>query len=373
MLSNLSKVRSTPLVSIGNLFRFRTTPLVGIDISSSTIKLVELSEVQGNYRLDNYVIEPLSSQSVVEKDIKQVDEVAKTIQRAVEESQTKRKYAAVAVTGSSVITRVIQVNINFTEKEIQEQIALEADRYIPYPLDEVYYDFEVIGTSKKHPELLDVLLAAARIETVESHVESVQQGGLKPTIVDIEAFAMERAFNLILDQLPEGIVKENTAMIDLGTTMTTLHVFRDGRSIYSRDQVFGTKQLIDEIERRYGLSAEEATASLKYGGLPEDYIKEVFEPFKETVVQQINRAIQVFFSSSEESEIKYLVISGGGASLSGLEALIADRTGIRTLLANPFTNMLVSEKINQSQLLADAPRLMVGLGLALRTFDREQY
>lgn len=356
-----------------NLFKLQTTPLVGIDISSSTIKLLELSKNKDEYCLENYVIEPLSLQSVVEKDIKHVEEVAKSIQLAVLESKTKRKFAAVAVTGSSVITRVIQANINFTEEEILEQIELEADRYIPYPLDEVYYDFEVLGPSKKHASLLDVLLAAARIETVESHVEAVHQAGLKATIVDIEAFAMERAFNLILNQLPKDAINQNTAIIDLGTTMTTLHVFKEARSIYSRDQVFGTKQLIDEIERRYGLSQSEAFASLKYGGLPEDYIKEVFEPFKETVVQQINRAMQIFFSSSEETEIQYLLLSGGGASLSGLEALIHSKTGIKTLLANPFANMEISKNVNQTQLLEDAPRLLVSLGLALRTFDREQH
>lgn len=353
-------------------FEYKTSPLVGIDISSSSVKLIEIGRANNEYRLERYVIEPLPPGSVVEKNLKQIADVAEAIRIAVKRSGTTRPYAAVAVSGSSVITRVIQVNSEYSQDEIIEQIELEASRYIPYALDEVYYDFEIMGPSTKHPKLMDILLAAAKIDTVDTRIEALQSGGLKASIVDVEAFAMERAFVFIVEQLTQDETRRNIALVDIGSTVTTLHVFQNMRSIYSRDQVFGAKQLLDEIIRRYGLSEIEALAALKYGGLPEDYNQEVLEPFKETVVSQINRALQVFFSSTEETEVQYLGLSGGGAQISGLEETIQRKTGMKTFIANPFSTMQIAPHINRAALLEDAPSLLVGCGLALRNFDEQE-
>jgi type IV pilus assembly protein PilM len=353
------------------LFEYKTAPLVGIDISSSSVKLIEIGRTGNVYSLDRYTIEPLPPNAVVERTIKQVAEVAETIKLALKRSGTTRPFASIAVSGTSVITRIIQVNAEYNETEIAEQIELEASRYIPYSLEEVYYDFEVLGPSSKHPQLMDVLLAAARIDTVDSRVEAVRAAGLKVTIVDVESFTVERAFSFIVQQLTPDETRRNIALVDIGSTVTTLHVFQNLKSIYIRDQVFGSKQLSDEIQRRYSLTPEEALAALKYGGLPEDYTQEVLEPFKETVVQQINRALQVFFSSSEETEVQYLALSGGGSQIAGLEETIQSRLGIKTFIANPFVNMQIAPNINRTSLQEDAPSLLVGLGLALRNFDEQ--
>lgn len=292
--------------------KYKPTPLIGVDISSSSVKLVQLSRKAEKYYLENFVSEVLPPNSVVEKTIKQVDEVAQAIKRAYSRSGIQIQNAAIAVSGASVITRNIQVNANFTDKELIEQIELEADRYIPYPLEEVYYDFEILGPSSRNPELMEVLLAAARVEVVDARVEALKQAGLKVTMVDVESFAMERSFALIAKHFGFDRQGINVALMDIGSMITTLHVFKDGHSIYTRDHVFGTKQLMDEIERRYGLPPEEARLALKSGTLPEDYTREVLEPFKETVVQQINRSLQIFFSASEETETSYLILAGGG-------------------------------------------------------------
>lgn len=353
------------------LFERKTKPLVGIDISSSSVKLVEIERAGDEFRLERYSIVPLPPDAVVEKSIKQVNDVAEAIRLAVKNSGTTRPYAAVGVSGTSVITRVIQLNADYTEDEIIEQIELEASRYIPYDLDEVFYDFEVMGQSAKHPQLMDVLLAAAKIETVETRLLALQSAGLKTTVVDVESLAMERAFVFFTRQLAIDETRKNIALFDLGSTVTTLTVFQNAKTIYSRDHGFGVKQLLDEIQRRYGLTADESLAALKYGGLPEDYNIEVLEPFKETVVQQINRALQVFFSSTEETEIEYLSLSGGGAQISGLEDAIRQQLQIKTFIANPFSTMQVAPTINRSALLEDAPSLLVGCGLALRNFENE--
>lgn len=345
--------------------------MVGIDISSSTVKVLELSRANDKYVVETYGIELLPPQSVVEKSIKQIDKVAESLRRLMHRVGVSRKFAAVGVAGSSVILRTIQLNADYSEDQIAEQIEIEADRYIPYPLEEVYYDFEIIGPSPKHPDLMDVLLAAARIENIDTRVAALADCGLKVTMVDVEALAMERAFALIANDLPSKGEDKNIALVDIGGTAMNLYVFRNFKTIYNREQAFGGKHLTDEIQRRYGLSLDEAVAAQKYGGLPEDYTTEVLEPFRETVVQQISRGLQIFFSSSEETEVQYIVLAGGIAELPGLESLIQNKLSIKSLIANPFAEMQISARVSKSALADDAPSLMLTCGLALRTFDNE--
>ncbi|HEV2524513.1 MAG TPA: pilus assembly protein PilM [Gammaproteobacteria bacterium] len=349
----------------------KTTPLVGVDISSSSIKILELSRTHGRYVIENYGIEFLPSQSVVERNIKDVNKVGEAIRKLMKRMGCKLPFAAVAVAGSSVLTRIIQLNADLSELEMADQIEVEADRYIPYPLEEVYYDFEVLDPMLKRPEFVNVLLAVTRIETLDMRVAAIADAGLQATVVDVEGLAMERAFGLIAEHLPTKGTGSNVAVIDLGSANSTLYVFKDRRSIYSRDQAFGGKHLTDEIQRRYGLSAEEAVAAQKYGGLPEDYTTEVLTLFKETAVQQIGRALQVFFSSSEEAEIHYIVLAGGVAMLPGLDALIQEKLNIKTSIANPFVDMEIAERVNKNNLMEEASALMLTCGLALRTFDNE--
>lgn len=354
-----------------DFFKVKSTPLIGVDISSSTIKILELNRVEDKYSVNTYGVELLPPQSIVEKNIQAVDKVAEVIRGLAKRIGVSQKLASLAVAGSSVITRLIQINAEYNDDQIIQQIEIEAERYIPYPLEEVYYDFQIIGPSTKHPDLMDVLLAAARVEAVDTRVAAVTEAGFKVTVVDIEALAMERAFALVVNHLPTKGIGNTIALLDIGATSTSLYVFKDLRTIYMRDEAFGGKHLTDEIQRRYGLSVEEAIAAQKYGGLPEDYNTEVLEPFKETIIQQVSRALQVFFSSSEETEIQFIVLAGGVAMLPGLDALLQNKLSIKTFVANPFADMQVSSRVNKTILHEDAPGLMMACGLALRTFDNE--
>lgn len=354
-----------------DFFKVKSTPLIGVDISSSTIKILELNRVEGKYSVNTYGVELLPPQSIVEKNIQAVDKVAEVIRGLAKRIGVSQKLASLAVAGSSVITRLIQINAEYNDDQIIQQIEIEAERYIPYPLEEVYYDFQIIGPSTKHPDLMDVLLAAARVEAVDTRVAAVTEAGFKVTVVDIEALAMERAFALVVNHLPTKGIGNTIALLDIGATSTSLYVFKDLRTIYMRDEAFGGKHLTDEIQRRYGLSVEEAIAAQKYGGLPEDYNTEVLEPFKETIIQQVSRALQVFFSSSEETEIQFIVLAGGVAMLPGLDALLQNKLSIKTFIANPFADMQASSRVNKTILHEDAPGLMMACGLALRTFDNE--
>lgn len=350
-------------------FKRNKPPILGFDLSTTAVKLLELSKVGNRYRVESYAVEPLPPNSVVEKNITDVEAVGEAIRKALQRSKTRTKFAAAAVAGSSVITKVIPMPASLSDDELAMQIELEADQYIPYPLEEVNMDFEVLGISDKTPEMLDVLLAASRSENVETRVAALESAGLIAKIIDVEAYAVENAFQLIAEQMPDRGTNKTIAVVDIGATMTTLNVFHDLRLIYTRDQVFGGKQLTEEIMRRYGLTYEEAGMAKRQGGLPDNYVSEVLDPFKEAMVQQVSRSLQFFFSSSQFDSVDHIVLAGGSASIPGMDDLIEAKIGVPTTIANPFANMSLSSRVKPQALSNDAPALMIACGLALRSFD----
>ena len=355
-------------MAISGLFQRKQPPVLGLDVSSTSVKLLELSRSAAGYRVESYSVKPLPPSAVVEKNIAEQDAVADAISRAVQQSKTKLKHAAVAVAGSAVITKIIEMPAGLDGDALDLQIRMEADQYIPYPIDEVALDFEVIGAVPGQAQRVEILLAACRSENVDSRKEAIEDAELIASVVDVEAYAMERAFSLILPQLGGG-EDSVVAIVDVGATMTTLNVLHGGKIIYTREQLFGGKQLTEEIQRRYGLSNEEAGLAKKQGGLPDDYESEVLQPFKDAVVQQITRSLQFFFSSSDFNEVDYIVLAGGVASMEGLSDLVQGKLGTPTTVANPFANMSVASRINPVDLSNDAPALMIATGLALRSFD----
>jgi len=356
-----------------SLFGRRKPPVVGLDISSSVVKLIELSQQGGRggskYRVESYAVETLPPNAVVENNIADVEAVGQAMKKAVKKSGTKAKEGAIAVSGSSVITKTIAMAASLSDKEIEAQIEMEADQYVPYPLEEVNLDFEVLGPNDKNPEMLDVLLAACRAENVDDRVAALGIGGLDCRVIDVEAYALERACQELASQWPNGGEDLTVALADIGASTTTLNVLHNNRTIYTREQNFGGKQLTEEIQRRYGLSLEEAGMAKRNGGLPDSYGPEVLDPFKEAVAQQVNRAIQFFLGATPYNNVDLVVLAGGTSSIPGLDELIHERLGVDTLLANPFTNMALGSRVNAQALSNDAPAMMIACGLALRSFD----
>lgn len=351
------------------LFRKKSQIMLGIDISSTAVKLLELSKSGGRYRVESYGVEPLPANSVQEKNIVDVEGVGDAIGRLVSRTRPGTKLAAVAVAGSAVITKVIEMDGDLSEDDRENQLKVEADQYIPFPLDEVRMDFQVIGPSENNPEKVDVLLAASRTENVELRTDALEIGGLTAKVVDVEAYTLERAFQLVRPQLPNADELETVALFDIGATMTTLNVFHQGRTVYTREQLFGGKQLTEEIQRRYGISMEEAGLAKKTGELPDDYESEVLSPFKDAIVQQINRSLQFFYGSTQFNEVDYILLAGGSASIAGLPELVQEKVGAGCSVANPFTDMALSSKVSASAIANDAPALMIACGLALRSFE----
>lgn len=351
------------------LFNKTANTLLGIDISSTSVKLLELSRSGGRYKVEAYAVEPLPPNAVVEKNIAEIEGVGQALTRLLGKARTGAKSVAVAVAGSAVITKTIEMDAGLSEDEMENQLKIEADQYIPYPLEEVAIDFEVQGVAPRNPERVEVLLAACRKENVEVREAALALAGLTAKVVDVEAYALERAYSLLEPRLAAGREGLTIAVVDIGATMTTLSVLHGGKTIYIREQLFGGKQLTEEIQRRYGLSFEEAGRAKKQGGLPDDYDSEVLLPFKEAVVQQVSRSLQFFFAAGQFSDVDCILLAGGTASLPELDRLIQQKIGTPCVVANPFADMSLGSKVNAAALATDAPALMIACGLAMRSFD----
>ena len=348
--------------------------LLGIDISSTSVKLVELSKSDSGYRVESLAVEPLPANAVTEKNIQDVEAVGDSLIKALKKSGSKCKLTALAVPGSSVITKVITMPANLSDADMETQIELEADQYIPYPLEEINLDFQVLGETEGNPDTVDVLLAASRSENVEMRTAVAEIAGLTAKLVDVEAYTIEKATTLItpkteLDPDEETAKSLIIAVLDVGATMTSLNVIENGELIYTREQAFGGKQLTEEIMRRYGLAYEEAGRLKKVGGLPDNYIPEVLEPFKENMAQQVSRFLQFFYTAGQHESVDMIALAGGCASIPGIDELIDSQLGIKTIIANPFAEMDLSSKVNSQALSNDAPALMIACGLAMRSFD----
>lgn len=343
--------------------------LLGIDISSAAVKLVELSHGETGYRVESVAVAPLVQGAVVDKTLANVEVIGQAIKTVIKASGTRLKHAALAVPTSAVITKTIPMDATLAGEELELQVELEADRYIPYPLDEVSLDFEVLGPSEKSRDMMDVLLVASRRENVDDRVAALDFAGLKAGIVDVESYAIVNAYNTLLDH-EEGFKSGRTvAVADVGATMMSLNVIHAGLGVYIREQAFGGKELTEEIQRKYSLSFAEAGLAKKLGSLPENYLAEVLEPFRQALVQQINVALQFFQSSSSHREIDKLILAGGCASIRGIREYAEPIFGIKTEIADPFANMALGTRVNGQTLRNEAPAMMVACGLALRSFD----
>ena len=350
--------------------RKKAQTLLGIDISSTAVKLLELSRTGNRFKVESYGVEPLTSNAVVEKNINDVEGVGDAVARLVARARPGVKTAAVAVPGSATITKLIEMEASLNEDDLETQLKVEADQYIPFPLDEVRMDFQRLAPVEDNPERVEVLVVASRTENVEMRADALEIGGLQPKVVDVEAYAMERVFQLLLPDLPNADELDTVAVFDIGATMTTLNVFHQGRSVYTREQLFGGKQLTEEIQRRYGISMEEAGLAKKTGELPEDYEAEVLQPFKDAIVQQINRSLQFFYGSTQFNEVDYILLAGGSAAIHGLADLIQEKVGSGCSLADPFAGMTLASKVNGRALANDASAMMIACGLALRSFEQ---
>ncbi|MCL4470420.1 MAG: pilus assembly protein PilM [Gammaproteobacteria bacterium] len=348
----------------------KSPPLIGVDISTSSIKMVELGDAgKGLRRIERYVIEPLAKEAVADGNIVNLEAVAEAIKHAWRHMGTRTKNVALALPAAAVITKKIIVPAGLNDNELELQVESEANQYIPFALDEVNLDFQVLGPAPSNPEEVEVLIAASRKEKVDDRVAAIESAGLKALVLDVESFATQTAYELIAPQLPESGHDQMIAIVDIGSTMIHVNVLLNNQSVYTREQTFGGNNLTQEIQRRYSLSAEEAEIAKRNGGLPENYGQEVLQPFLDALALEVARALQFFFSSTQFNRVDHILLAGGCAMIPGVDEAVAQRAQVRTSIANPFANMAISSHIKPRQLAQDAPILLTACGLAMRRFD----
>ena len=355
---------------ISALFNPKARPLLGLDISSSAVKLVELTaNGKEGYRVERYTIEVLPKDAVSDGNIANLEGVVDAVKRAWKRLGTSTRNVAMALPGSAVITKKIIVPAGLRDDQLEIQVESEANQYIPFAIDEVNLDFQVIGPAPSVPDELEVLIAASKKDRVEDRVAVADAAGLSAVVVDVESLASLAAFELIERQLPEGGKNQTVALIDAGSNVMSLTVLRNGQQVYAREQAFGGGQLTQDIARHYGMTYEEAEIAKRAGSLPEGYEGELLAPFMENLALEISRALQFFFTSTQYNQVDHIVLAGGCAVIPGIDEVVATRTQVSTLIANPFANMVLSDRVRAKNLLADASSLMVACGLALRRFD----
>lgn len=354
-----------------SIFNPKARPLIGLDISTSAVKMVELTESgKDAYRVERYAIEQLPRDAVVDGNIANLEAVAESVRRCWTRLGTSTKYVAMSLPTAAVITKKIILPANLREMEMEVQVESEANQYIPFALDEVNLDFQVLGPAPSSPDEVEVLIAASRKEKVEDRVASAEAAELKPIVMDVESFAMQAAFELLRPQLSAEGKDQIVALVDIGAVATKVMVLRGDQPVYSREQAFGGGQLTQEIMRAYGMSFEEAESVKRSGSAPENYEPELLRPFVENLALEVSRALQFFFTSTQFNQVHHIVLAGGCAAIPGVDEVVATRTQVPTVIANPFAGMVPSSRIRPRQLMADAPLLMGACGLALRRFDQ---
>ena len=353
-----------------SIFNPKARSLIGLDISSSAVKMVELgSDGKSGYRVERYAVEVLPRDAVADGNIVNLEAAAEAVRRAWKRLATSTRSVAIALPTSHVITKKIIVAAGLREQELELQVESEANQYIPFALEEVNLDFQIAGPAPSSPDEIEVLIAASRKEKVEDRVAVVESAGLKAVVMDVESYAALAAFDLISRQLPEGGKGQIVALVDIGANVMSLTVLRDGQQLYGREQAFGGNQLTQDVARLFGMTFEEAETEKRRNNLPDNYESEVLQPFVESMALEVSRALQFFFTSTQFNQVSHIVLSGGCAVLPGADEAVASRTQINTVVANPFADMLLSERVKAKNLLQDAPSLVVACGLALRRFD----
>lgn len=357
------------MISLGSLFSRKPQPLLGIDISSSSVKLVELSrDPAGNLVLERCAIEPLDRGWITDGNIEKFDEVAEALRRLVKKSGTRTKNVAMALPPSAVITKKIILPGGLTDQELEVQVESEANQYIPFSLEEVSLDFCVIGPSAGSASDVEVLIAASRREKVQDRQGLAEAAGLKPVIIDVESYASRLAAGRIIESLPGQGVDAMVALFEIGAMSTSMQVIRNNEVLYERDQAFGGAQLTQLIVRQYGFSPEEAEAKKRSGELPEDYASAVLQPFVESMAQEIGRAMQFFFTSTPYNKVDHVMLAGGSASLPGLTESVTKHSTFPCTVVNPFEGMEMGDSVRIKKIVREAPSYLTSCGLAMRRF-----
>jgi len=357
------------LNALASLFSREPAPLLGVDVSTSSVKVVELGRDRaGKLVLERCAMEPLERGWITDGNIEKFGEVADAVRRVVRKSGSRTKNAALSLPASAVITKKIILPGGLSEAELEIQVESEANQYIPFSLDEVSLDFCVMGPSESSQGDVDVLIAASRKEKVQDRQGLAEAAGLKAVVVDIEPYASRMACARLVEQLPGNGKDSIVALFEIGALATSMQVICNGDVLYERDQAFGGAQLSQMIARQYGFSMDEAELKKRTGDVPDDYAHAVLKPFTSNMGQEMSRALQFFFTSTPHNRVDHILLAGGTAGVQGLTEEITAQTSFACMVANPFEDMEMGPSVRATKLTREAPSYLTATGLALRRF-----
>jgi len=349
---------------------------MGIDISSTGIKLVELSKSRSGYELTAMATVPLPRDAIVENTIIDSTAVSNALIEAVKIAKPSTKNVALAVSGNAVIIKTIQV-ASATELELEAQIGYEADQHVPYDVEDVFLDFHIQGMSADDPEHMDVILVACKREIVEDYQLVINEAGLTTKCIDCGVFALENAAELTdehtVTEESEYIFSEEdaevNALVNIGANMMNINVLINGRMAFVRDQFYGGQNLTEEIQKAHGISYHNAE-QLKIDSFA-SVQADALEHFYAGLTSELVRSLDFYSASQPDFPVRKLFLSGGCALLPNITTELEQRLGIDTATLNPLLNVNISPKKFDVRKQRDlGTMMMVPVGLALRKFDK---
>jgi type IV pilus assembly protein PilM len=339
--------------------------VIGLDIGCSSIKLVELREDKKGYKLQNLAISPLPSEAIVDGALMDSVTIIDAIRDVIANSKTKARDVVTSVSGHSVIVKKISLPF-MTEAELEESIQWEAERYIPFDINDVNIDFQIFGAAPENPEVMDVVLVAAKKDMINDYVSIIMEAGLNPVIIDIDSFALENMLAINYD-----IAKEETvAIVNVGASVANINIVKNNISAFTRDIFKGGNQITEEIQRQLHVDHEEAE-KIKVGSkvdlTSQSVIEDVLKTASESLAVEIGNSLDFFQSTTTYEKIGKLYLSGGGSKIKDFDIILQQQIGIPVEVVNPFKKINYSGRNFDLEYLREiGPIMAVGVGLASR-------
>ncbi len=346
--------------------------IIGLDIGSSSVKVINLRKTKRGYELLNFGIAPLPPQTIVDSSLMNSGAVVEAIRRLIQSQGIKTKECALSVSGHSVIIKKITLP-QMTKAELENSIQWEAEQYIPFDINDVNVDVQILNPTSSEQGQMDVLLVAAKKDLIYDFTAVASEAGLKATIVDVDAFAVSNAFeaNYQISQ------DETIALVNVGSNVTNIVVIANRTNAFTRDITIGGNQFTEEIQKQLGLSYEEAE-DLKLGGdagvdadsvIPQE-VESVIQEVADSLSSEIRRSLEFYQATNQEGEINKLYLCGGTSKLSTLRTILESRVSIPVEIMDPFRNVKINPKIFDVDFIRNvAPMATVAVGLGLRRFE----
>jgi type IV pilus assembly protein PilM len=338
--------------------------LIGLDIGSGSIKAAEIVETKHGGTLKNFGIIDIAHGAIEEGTINNPETVAESLQQLFKSSGFNENNVAVSIGGYSVIVKKIVVQ-TMAEEKLQETIHFEAEQYIPFDISDVNLDFQILGESESNPNQMNVFLVAAKKEMLDDYINLMNLAGLNPCIIDVESFALQNSFEASYDAQNQDV-----ALIDIGASKTSLNILKNAASVFMRDVSLGCGQINQKIMSLIECSFEEAE-QLKYGNTPDKLSPDDLKGIVSSVVAdwctEIRRALDFFYSTYPDDQIKRIILSGGGANIAEFRKLLATEASTEVEIINPFQNFHIeNKKLDDAFIKQVAPQAAICMGLAMR-------